>query len=166
MCAVAPGVYILELANGSALNQLGHTVEVRIGMPLCTLLGGQLTFVLEIGLAHGTGFEDAVAERLFTIDVHAAIHRPDRNEGMVVIGRAADHGLDIFLFEALSPIYVLLGVGEFLGGERHVVGVDIADGHDVLGLEVVVVGFSSAMSANQCNVEFAACAFTGECAAG
>jgi Icc-related predicted phosphoesterase len=44
--------------------------------------------------------------------VHVAIERPIRNEGVMMIGRADDHGLYVFLVEHAPPVGIRLRVGE------------------------------------------------------
>jgi hypothetical protein len=57
--------------------------------------------------------------------VHATVHRPDVDEGMRVVGSGADDGVDIFLFEALSPVLICFSFGELIGGFCEVFGVDV-----------------------------------------
>ena len=100
-------------------------------MPLRADLGGELVFGLQPGGANNPGFLDAVDQGLFTIDVFAAVHRPIGDEGVGVIQRAADNGVNIFLLQTLAPVRVALGLGKFLGGGGQVLLIDIAEGDHV-----------------------------------
>ena len=73
-----------------------------------------------------------------------------------MIGGAADHGVDIFLIEALPPVHVGLGVGKPLGPESQVFFVDVAEGHDVLAGDGAKVGFTASPGADQGDVELVA----------
>ena len=138
--AVAPGAYLLQLADGPVADQLAHAVEVGELMALRAHLGGKLVFVLEPGRANDPGFLHTVDQGFFTIDVFAAVHRPVGDKGVRVIQRAADNGVNILLLQAFAPVRVTPGLGEFLGDGCESLLVDITEGDNVFvgnALEVV-----------------------------
>jgi len=53
---------------------------------------------------------------------------------MGVIGSAADDGVEVFLVEALAPVHVGRGVGEFRGGKGEVLLVHVAKGDEPFSL--------------------------------
>ena len=74
----------------------------------------------------------------------------------MVIGRADDHGLDVLLIEHLAPVPVGLGLGEDLQRLLGAVVVDVAQRHDVLVPEHVVVRGSAAPYADEGDVQLVA----------
>src|SRR5207245_2405886 len=96
---------------------------------------------------------DAIAQRLFAVDVLAAIHRPIGDKGMGVIQAAADDGLDIFLIQALAPIEIVFGIRKFPGSEREMFLVDVAQGDDVFGGEAWKMGLTPAPGSNQGHIQ-------------
>ena len=94
--AAVPAGNGLQLADRSVQDQLAQPFEVRESVTLGAVLRGQLGFLLEIIRADRAHFFHGDAQRLLAIDVHAAIHRPVGDEGVVVIRGADDHGLDVF----------------------------------------------------------------------
>src|SRR5437879_1894428 len=83
--AVAPGADFLQLADGAVADEFADAVEVLKGMALGTDLSGELVFVFEVVGADHAGLLNTVGERLFAIDVFAAIHRPVGDESVRVI---------------------------------------------------------------------------------
>ena len=94
----------MQLADGTVADQFADAVEVRIGMALHADLGGELVLFRQPVGAHHAGFLDGDGERLLAIDVQAAVQRPVGDEGVVVVGGADDHGVDVLLLEALPPV--------------------------------------------------------------
>ena len=115
-----------------------------------------LVLVLEIVGADHAGLLHAVGERLFAVDMLAAVHRPVGDEGVRMIGGAADHRLDVLLVEALPPVHVLLGAGELLRPKGQVLLVDVAQGDDVFLGEAVEVGFAPAPGADEGDIQLVA----------
>src|ERR1035441_685867 len=130
--AVAPGTNLFQFADGPVEDQLAHPVEIRGLMALRADLRGQLVFVLEPGGANDTGFLHAVDQRLFTIDVFAAVHRPVGDEGVRVIQGAADNGVNVLLLKTLAPVYVTSGLGELLADGGQSLLIDITEGDHIL----------------------------------
>ena len=101
-------------------------------MPLRSNLRGKLVLLGEpLGTNH-TGLLDGIGQWLFAIHVHVTVQSPIGDEGMRVIGRAADDGIDVFLFQAFAPVEVVLRSGEYLGRLGQVLLVDVAQRNDIL----------------------------------
>ena len=147
----------------SSRTRLKFSILVALGADL----GGELVLVLEIVGADDAGLLDAVGQRLLAVDVLAAVHGPIGDEGVRVVGGAADHGVDVLLVEALAPIHVLLGPGKLRRGEGQVLLVHVAEGDDVLVGQAVEVGFAAAPGADEGDVELVAgCVGAEEAGAG
>lgn len=154
MGAVAPGVDIFELADGAVADHFAEAVEVRVGVALGAVLGGEAVAVFEVGFADEAGFVDAFGDGFFAEDVEAAVHGPDGDEGVSVVGGAADDGVEAGVVEAEAPVFVGFGLGKFGFGKGEVLGVDIAEGDDILCFQIVVVLFGAAVCTDEGNVEF------------
>ena len=122
----------------------------------CRAASRALLFLLQVVRAHGADLFHGDAERLLAVDVHVAIERPVGDEGMMVVGGADDHGLDVLLVEHLAPVPIGLCLREdlerFLGAEV----VDVAERDDVLVPEDVVVRGAPAPYADQGDVQLVA----------
>ena len=72
---------------------------------------------------------------------------------MVMVRRAADHGIQVFLVQAFAPVTILLRLGKFLsrGGKR--LGVDVTKSDDVLLFEHPKMRGSSSPAADECDIE-------------
>ena len=110
--AVAPRIGRRQLADGPVADQFADAIEIRIGVPLHADLRGKLVLFLHPVRADDAGLFHADRQRLLAIDVQIAIQGPIGDEGVRVIGRADDHGVEVFLLEALPPVDVGLGLGE------------------------------------------------------
>lgn len=130
--AVAPGVDIFELTDGAVADHFVEAVKIGMGVALGAVLGGEAVAVFEVGFADKAGFVDAFGDGLFAEDVETAIHGPDGNEGVGVVGGAADDGVEAGVIEAVAPVFVGFGMGKLGFGEGEVLGVYIAEGDDVL----------------------------------
>ena len=63
-------------------------------------------------LRHLPHFPDAARERLLAVHVLAELHRGDRHDGVVVIGRGDEHRVDVLLgIEHAAPVAILPRVG-------------------------------------------------------
>jgi len=154
--AVAPGVYVRQFTNRSIPNQLPDTIEITDGVTLRADLGRQLILVLQVRRPDSAGLVDTVCQRLFAIDVQPAIHSPIGHKGVRLIRRAADHGVQVFLFQALPPVDVRLGAGKLVGRFCQMVFVHVAQRHDVFGLNGTVVRRPAAPYADQTDIQFVA----------
>jgi hypothetical protein len=67
--------------------------------PLRAHLRGQFVAVGQIFRPADARLLDRIGQRLFAEHVQAAVHRPVRDEGMGVIGRRADDGIQVFLLQ-------------------------------------------------------------------
>ena len=127
-------------ADLAGLDDLDHAAIVVAGVDLRAhlrdgfLLGGQA--------AHLPHFVDRMGQRLFAIDVEPAPQRPHDGNGVRVVGRRDDDGVEVLLLvEQLAEVDVGLGLRKALGHLAQVQRVDVAQGDDVLAGQVVdVVG--------------------------
>lgn len=105
-----------------------------------TALGAELddAVVFASGLDHAAAFDDVMAGRFFGVDVLAGLAGEDCDQGVPVVGGGVDDGVDGFVVQEASEIF--LGAGGFAGdffdgleglGEHGVV--DIAEGDDLDG---------------------------------
>ncbi len=99
--AVAPGADFLEIADLAGLDEFADFLEVVAGVALGADLSGDLALAFEIGGAGDLGFLDGVGEGLFAINVQAALHRPDGDVGVGVVGGGADDAVEVLLLEEL-----------------------------------------------------------------
>jgi hypothetical protein len=83
-------------------------------VPLHADLRGQLVLFLQPVRPHDARFLDADRQRFLHVHVQITIECPIGDERMRVVGRAADHGVEVFLVEAFPPIDVGLGLGKSL----------------------------------------------------
>ena len=145
-----------RLADGPVADQFPQAVEVLHGVSLHADLRGKLVFPLQPVGPHDAGFLDANRQRLLHVDVQVAIERPVGNEGVGVVGRAAKHGVNVFLIEALPPVDVGLGVRESLQGVRKPLLVHVAERDHVLVRQHVVMRQAAAPDADQRDVQLVA----------
>ena len=88
--------------------------------------------------------------------MQVAVQRPVGDEGVRVVGRADDHGVEVLLIEALPPVDVGLGLGEPLQGVGKALFVHVAQRDHVLVGQRVVVRQAAAPDADQGDVELVA----------
>src|SRR6185369_10555770 len=93
---------------------------------------------------------------LFAIDVHVTVQRPVGDEGMLVIRGANDHGFHVFLIETPTPVPVGFRLRENLEGFLGAEIVDVAQGHDVLVPQYVVVRRSPSPYTDEGDVQLVA----------
>jgi hypothetical protein len=98
---------------------------------------------------HCPTFGDRQAERLFDVDVFARLASVDGGQGMPVIGRRDDNGVDVLAIE--QPAIVAVAVTRAAGGlfdlglgDSQVFFVDVANGHDLLDERREVLGAAAA----------------------
>ena len=75
-------------------------------------------------------FANRMGERLFAVHMLAGAEGLGGDDGVVVIGRGDEDGLDVFALEDVAEITELLGGGEFFGGGGEGGCVDVAEGED------------------------------------
>ena len=153
MEAIAPGVHVLEVADGAFVDELPDIVEIGIKVALCTALGGQLVLILHVGVANHASLFHTVGQRLFTVDMQPPVHCPNGNKGVVMVRRANDYCIEVFLVQALAPILVLLGLRELLGGRGERLGIDVAEGDDVFFFQHVEMGGGPPPAANKSDIQ-------------
>ena len=100
------------------------------GHALVAHLRGDFRFAR--GFGDCAGFVNGAGERLFAIDMLAHANGGHRNDGVIVIGRADNDGIDaFFLVEHLAEIFVAFGFRisfESFGG---VIPIHIAERDDI-----------------------------------
>ena len=86
------------------------------------------------GLGHRTALVDGVRQRLFAIDVLAVLHRGNCDDGVVMVGRADDDGVDPLgdLVEHCAEVAKLLRLRVVGKHPRGVAPVHVAQGDDVV----------------------------------
>ena len=132
----APDVHFLDLADRLRLDQF-HDAPIGVAsVNLRAHLRGHLGPV--VGLADRAGFVHRMGHRLLAVHVLAKLHRRHRRQRMVVVRRADDHGVDVFLLEHLPPVAVTASLagplpGRFDGLDRPREGrlFHVAERHDV-----------------------------------
>ena len=128
--AIGPDVDLLDQAQVPAADDLGTAAEARIGRPLVAHLGAHL--LLTGGLAHQPGLIDRVGQRLLAVHVLAHPHGRHGRDGVRVVGRRDDHGIQprAQLVEQLAEVVVLLGLLVLLGLGVQPLLVDVAERDD------------------------------------
>ncbi len=153
---VAPGIRGRQAANRAVADQFANAVEIRIRVPLHADLRGQLVFLLQPVRADDAGFFHADRQRLLAVNVQIAIQGPIGDEGVRVVGSADDHGVQVFLLQALPPVDVGLGLGEMLQCIGEPLLIHVAKSDYVLVGQRIVMGQAAAPDADQRDVEFVA----------
>ena len=154
--AVAPGIGRRQVADRAVEDQFAKAIEVLHRVPLHAHLGGQLVLLLQPVRADHAGLFHADRQGLLAVDVQIAVQGPVGDEGVGVVGRADDHGVEVFLLQALPPIDVGLGLGEPFQGVGEPLLVHVAEGHDVLVGQRIVMGQAAAPDADQRHVQLVA----------
>ena len=103
------------------------------------------------------GLVNIVGQRLLAIHVLAQVHRQHTGRGMSMIGRAHQHGVDLFLHAAehLAEVDEGTGLGPAACGAGQEILIDVAEGHDVLAATGVVVGRSPIGNAHAGDIQLA-----------
>ena len=120
---------LAEVALADVLERLGEAG------PLARAVRGlDDPFVLGRRLDHPAAFEDRVGRGLLDVYVLARLTRPDRRQGVPVVGRRDDDGIDVLVVEQLAQVGVRLDariVRAKLLDLRHEIGlVAIAQGRE------------------------------------
>ena len=129
-----------HLADAARADQFAGRAELVVGALLRAGLHDAL--VLACGGDHRAAFGDGVRQRLFAVDVLARLARAHGLQGVPMVGRADDHGVDVLAFEQLAEVAVdvalaVLGGHRLLGVGRTLL-VDVAHGRG-LGEELAHV---------------------------
>src|SRR5207249_486277 len=96
---------------------------------------------------------DGVGQWLFEVDVLARLEGPQGREGVHVVRRADDDGLDVFLVEEAAKVLVEAGPRVGLPGRAGAVDVHVAQGDDVLAADAGQVLGAAAGGADDAEVE-------------
>ena len=157
---VAPGIDLADLADGAVPNPFADEADAFAGVALVAHLSGE--FALARGLGQGAGLVDIVSERFLEVNVFAGLEGGQGDDGMGVVGRGDHDRLDVLLFiEHLAVVGPDSCLGIFFEDFGGVVVVHVAQGDDVLGVEVFEVGGAHAADADAGDVEFFARAVSG-----
>ncbi len=120
-----------HVPDRAVLDPFADQPELLAGVALVAHLG--LHLVLAGGLGQHAGLPHGARQRLLNVDVLAPLHGGHRNHGVQVVRRGDDHRVDVLLLvEHLAEIRPLLRVGILLEDGGRVLGVHVAQGHDVL----------------------------------
>jgi hypothetical protein len=123
-------------------------------MALHSHLGGQLVFLLQVGLTNRPGLINSNGERLLHVDVEITVQGPVGNIGMGMIGGAAEDGIQVRMVKALAPIFVDLGLGKFFLGMSDGLLVHITERHHILIFEGAVVSSATAVGPDERDIQF------------
>ncbi len=125
-------------ADDAILHQFDRASESVLGRTLVAHLGADTVLA---GLFHQHArFEDGLRQRLLTVDVLAHPDRHDRRQGVSVVGRADEDGVDLFLhrLKQLAEVVKDLCRGPLLDLRSQVPFVDVAKCDDLTELAGLV----------------------------
>jgi hypothetical protein len=88
--------------------------------------------------------------------MEVALQRPVRDEGVRMVGGADDHGIEALVVQALPPVHVSGRIRETLQRVREAGFIHIAERHDILLADRVVVCEAAAPDADEGDVELVA----------
>ena len=148
-----PDVDFRDFADRAGSDEFHDAAVVAAGVDLIAHLRD--AFQLARGVGHEAHFGYRARERLLAINVAAAAERADDADGVIVIGRADDHGVDVLLFEHPAEVAVALRAGKFLADLLEVEFIDIANGDNVFVLHPIDVARAAAGDADAGDVQFA-----------
>ena len=120
------------------------------------MLDCQLVFVLEISRTNHPRFFNSYSQRFFTIDMQSPVHRPIGNKRMSKIRCAANHSIQIFLFQTLTPINVMFCFGKFFSSITQMFFINITKGNNIFTFKPAIVRLCSTPGADQGNIKFIA----------
>ena len=141
-----------HVAQQPGLNPLPRHADGLEGMALVAHL--RLHFALPRGCHDPADLVNIVGQRLLAIDVLAGLQGGHRDYRVRVVGRGDDYRVDVFLLvEHGAEILVDLGLRIGLEGLGCVCHIDVAKGHDVLGLAGAEIAAAHAAHADAGNVE-------------
>lgn len=81
------------------------------------------------------------------------MQRPVGNESVVMVRRADDHRIEVFVVEAVAPVGVGLRFGKLLKRKFHVGPIDIAQGDHTMLLEPKIVSLGPTVGTDERDVE-------------
>ncbi len=94
-----------------------------------------------------------MGQRFLAVYAQAALHGPIARQGVDLVGRAHDNGIQVLLIEELAPIDIGLGLAVPSAGRGKVVLVDVAECGDVLAGDRVQVVATSTADADDPDIE-------------
>ena len=153
---IAPCVHSRQFADGSIQDHLANAAKILVGMTLGANLRGQFVLILKKSRPSHPCLLDTVAQRLFAVNMQAAIHRPCGDMGVRKVRRTANDRIYVLLLKALTPIEVMFGTGKLLGGYGNAIFVDIAQSHNIFRRNTLIVRPRPAVGAYQGNIELVA----------
>ena len=150
--AIHPDVNFAHGTNRATLYELLDAAVVVGRMTLVAHLRGE--FQLRCGFANQPRFRDVIRERLLAIDMLPGLQRQHRRKHVRVLTRADDDSVELFrvvehLPEVGEPLRLRILCAAFL--QR--VGVDVAEGDDVLRCDASEIFGAAAAGANHRDVQ-------------
>ena len=129
--AVGPDVEFEGVAEDAGLDDLDGAAEAFASAALVAHLGGKLVLPGEV--AHGARLPDGLSEWLLAEDVLFGLHGHDACHAVDVVGGGNGDAVDlvVHLLEHDAEVLVVLRLGMALFDFVDVVGVDVAEGHEV-----------------------------------
>ena len=138
--------------NRPGLDQFDDASVVVARVDLRAHLGGDLGRGGR--LANDPRLPDAVSQRLFAVDVLPQAEGGQRREGVGMLGRAHDDRVELArVVVELAEITASSGLGVVRGGPLDGRLKDVAEGHDVLGRDVLEVRAAAAADTDHGDVE-------------
>jgi len=153
---IPPRMNVLQSSHRTIQNHLAYAIEVRVRVSLRPDLRGQFVLLGQPVRANHAGFFHGVGQRLLAVHVHVAVQSPIGDERMRVIGGAANHGVDVFLLQALAPVDVVFRARELFGCLGEVLFVDVAQRNHILAFDGTEVSPSPAPRADQSDIQLVA----------
>jgi len=137
--------------NRARLHQFDDPPIVVAGVDLSADL--RCHFRLPCRFGNQAGLVDRVRQGLLAVTMLAHPHGHDARQGVRVVRRADDHGVDLTLdlLQHLAEIEKGLGPGELPASRTKLGLIDIAEGHDPLMLDTHQIGAAPMRHSNDCD---------------
>ena len=157
IAAVEPDVGFANVANDAAPNEFNGAAQASFGGALVAHLRDD--FVFGSSFAHDARFVNGARKRFFAVNMLAAFHGRDGGNGMGVIGRGDENGVDLLFHfvEHFAEILIAFGSGMFLVDVTGAFEIDVAEGDEVVAHvgKSVEAAAALAADADARDVEFA-----------
>ena len=149
----APGQYFPHGADGARGDPLANLPGILARMALDAHLGTYARFRRNLGkparLVYG------VSKRFLTIDMLAGPHRRHGNNGMGMVGRGDDHGVNVLLLlQHHAVVFIHSCVRILVKRFGGIVRIHVAQGHNVFRLHGAQIGSAHTAYANTGNIQF------------
>ena len=151
---VGEGIHTGNLADLAVPDPVAHLLYALARRSLVTHLGSHAVLGSELG--EQTRLVNGVRQRLLAIYVLAELHGVGSNKCVRVVRRSAHYGIDLVcdLVVHLAPVPEALCLRETVERALGIVPVRVAEGYDILLLEVVQHGRSASADTYTCDVKF------------